>query len=283
LKVAGVVVLYNPVDSFLENIRSYVDQVEMLFVIDNSETARADFVDEVKKFCNVTYRWMGGNAGIAAALNAGAELAITGQCDYVLLMDQDSSVPGNMVPVFKEFALNSKKNIGILYAHHVYHNYPQPEEKDTVKEILTADTAGSFLNLSAYKKIGGFINELFIDYVDFEYCLRLRKNGFEIVQLNTVSLHQRLGNMSSGRLLFWKVGLTNHPPVRVYYRVRNRLFVARKYIGTFPRWSLLQMSYTIVDLFKVVFYEHDKLAKIKMMALGVAHFFSNTYGPLRHA
>ena len=45
-------------------------------------------------------------------------------------------------------------------------------------------TSGSFLNLKVYKEAGPFVDKLFIDYVDFEYCLRLKKKGFKIYKLN---------------------------------------------------------------------------------------------------
>ena len=39
---AAVVVMYHPEISFLKNIATYLDQVERLFIIDNSETPDED-------------------------------------------------------------------------------------------------------------------------------------------------------------------------------------------------------------------------------------------------
>lgn len=220
---------------------------------------------------------------MAAALNAGAELALREHCEYLLLMDQDSILPGTAIAVLTEYASKSHRKIGIVYARHEYYNYPRSMQSDEAIDILTADTSGSFLNLSAYRDVGGFMNELFIDYVDFEYCLRLRRHGYAIVQLKDACLFQRLGTMTSSRFLFWKIGISNHSPVRIYYRVRNRLIVARLYLSAFPQWSLVQMLYTVVELFKVIFFENEKMTKIRMMALGVFHFLSNRYGPVRNA
>jgi len=47
-------------------------------------------------------------------------------------------------------------------------------------------TSGNLLNLHAVKQIGGFSEDLFIDRVDQEYCLRLRMNNFRVIQVNFV-------------------------------------------------------------------------------------------------
>ena len=37
LKVAGVVTLYNPTDEDISNINTYIDDIDLLFVYDNTE------------------------------------------------------------------------------------------------------------------------------------------------------------------------------------------------------------------------------------------------------
>ena len=109
------------------------------------------------------------------------------------------------------------------------------------------------------------MEKLFIDYVDFEYCLRLRLNGFKIIQLNNITLYQELGNMVTKRILFWKVGISNHSPQRIYYRVRNRLFVSSKYFLHFPIWSIMQMAYLWIEFGKIVLFEDNKILKFEIM------------------
>lgn len=38
------------------------------------------------------------------------------------------------------------------------------------------------------------MNDLFIDSVNHEYCLRLQKNGYKVIQLNTAIFEHNLGN-----------------------------------------------------------------------------------------
>ena len=72
VRIAGVVVLYNPREDVLGSIGSYISQIEVLFAVDNSEHPDPAVTDRIRNAGNVVYLWNGGNAGIAAALNIGA-------------------------------------------------------------------------------------------------------------------------------------------------------------------------------------------------------------------
>ena len=96
-KIAAVVILYNPELSILENIKSYIDQVEKLYVVDNSEASNESLIQEIKSFSKIEYIPNKYNIGIAAALNIGARKAIEEGFDYLLTMDQDSETPPRMV------------------------------------------------------------------------------------------------------------------------------------------------------------------------------------------
>ena len=37
LKIAGIVTLYNPTDKDISNINTYIDDIDILYVIDNTE------------------------------------------------------------------------------------------------------------------------------------------------------------------------------------------------------------------------------------------------------
>jgi len=276
--VAGVIILYNPSMRFIDNIKSYVNQVEILYAIDNSEKTESEFLDKLKHFKNVVYKSNGKNLGIARALNVGAQLAIEQRYDFLLMMDQDSILSDNAQIEFTRYISDqSSEDIGILYSHHIYRNYSRQKVTTSSKEILVADTSGSLLNLAAYSKVGPFMEKLFIDYIDFEYCLRLQLNGFKIIQLNNITLYQELGAMVTKRLLFMNVGVTNHSPQRIYYRVRNRLFVSSKYFHHFPIWSIKQMAYLWIEFGKVVLFEDNKILKCKMIMKGIMHYLLNNY------
>jgi rhamnosyltransferase len=281
IRIAGVVVLYNPIEAVFKNVVSYIGQIETLFAVDNSEQPDPIIVEKIRCLGNIKYIWNGRNLGIATALNVGAALAVERGYDYLLTMDQDSLTSSNLICEYLDFLSDpSLKNVGIVSPYHIYENYDRPIEPVKVKETFTTITSGALLNLAAYKQVGPFMDELFIDYVDFEYCLRLHLHGFKIFQLNRALLHHQLGAIESKKILFRRVAVYHHPPIRVYYKFRNRLFVACKYFNSFTRWSINEFMTIGNDLIKILLFEDQKLEKCKMAFLGVAHYFLKRQGKL---
>ena len=83
LRVAGVVVLYNPKKDFIINILSYLNQVKILYVVDNSEVASPN-INWLESYRTVRRINNKGNIGIAAALNLAAYTAIEDGFDLLL-------------------------------------------------------------------------------------------------------------------------------------------------------------------------------------------------------
>ncbi len=194
IQVAGIVVIYNPVEEEINNIGSYISNLDRLYIIDNSEKIhKIDY----EKFTStkVEYFFCGENLGIAAALNKGIDKAIKDHFKYCILFDQDTYAEANLIPVIlKYIMLNQTGDIGIYASIPEYNSILSKKVKNSEK-INFAITSGSLISLDIFQKVGAFLDKLFIDYIDFEYCLRLKKNGYKIVQLKDVFIQHNLGKI----------------------------------------------------------------------------------------
>ena len=194
MKTAGVVVLYNPDEQVRKNINSYIDSLDILYVVDNSS------VDNSKMFSGdkLVYLPNNDNLGIARALNIGAQRAIGDGYDWLLTMDQDSMFTAQDLDKLKAFLDLAEKEgsvcggvsadyekIGLVSPFHRT-KFNQNEVLSGIDSPLMVMTSGNIINLKAYSEIGGFKDWLFIDTVDFDYCLNLRNHGYEIIRVNDV-------------------------------------------------------------------------------------------------
>ena len=278
--IVGLVVLYNPDQNVIGNIQTYISQLSMLYVIDNSEVCNNKIFETIKVFDNSTYIFNGENLGIAKALNIGAEEAIKDGFKFLFTFDQDSKATPKMIETMISFLKeNDYSNIGILSPFQDNKGYKNPPNKKVTK-VSNIATSGNLLNLDAYTKVGPFLDELFIDYVDVEYCLRLNSSGFKVIRLNDAILIHNLGNIVKRRFLFRKVAVTNHSPLRLYYRTRNRFYVLRKYKYKFPLFSIYNFFRLFMETLKVVCFESERIEKIRMMIRGYSHYKKNNFGRL---
>ena len=191
MKYAGTVILYQPDKSIKENIMSYLPYLDKLYVIDNSLNSNEKLLPKSSKIvycCNYE------NLGIAKSLNMACEKAIKDGYDYLLTMDQDSKfINKEIEKLFKYVNNNDCQKVGIISPYHeiLTKNVKSSESIEHPFEVMTS---GNLVNLKIYQKVGKFNEDLFIDCVDTWMCLNIKKNGYDIIRLNNISLEHKLGN-----------------------------------------------------------------------------------------
>ncbi len=274
-RVAAVVVLYEPGNEVLGNIHSWGGEVEVVYAVDNSERAVEMLIDRLAALGNVIYLPQEENVGIARALNIGAQLAVKEGYDFLLTMDQDSSAEPDMVARLLECVTEGEgKAPGIVAPFHLTRavRHSPPESKFT--EVMTPMTSGCLLDLAAWQMVGPFRDDFFIDFVDNEYCLRLRRKGYRVVRANRAILEHAVGDITRyGPLI-----ATNHSPLRRYYKTRNRFVVFQEYLTTFPGHCLFDLVRLAKEIGSIILFEQEKRAKLCMMWRGISDFVRDRLG-----
>lgn len=259
--LAGIVV-YHPNYSLLRNnigaIRSQVDEVALF---DNGSINLKDECPDVTILDK-----QGENVGIASALNALCQYAKNKGHEWVLTLDQDSIAPKGMIEAYRPYMSNSE--IALLCPSISDRNYGsldnETEQNTSVVKVEICITSGSMLRLSAWKKVQGFWDELFIDMVDFDLCWSLQEAGFSIFRVKGISLDHEIGHGKRVRLFGKDNVVFNHSPQRCYYMIRNSIMVGKKHHRErlCSRWSIKRIL--LINL-----YEKNRWAKDRMIVKGI--------------
>lgn len=259
LKVAGVVVLYNPLDEDIMNIDSYINDIDLLYVIDNSKKENKDRLPDNKK---IIYIFNNDNLGMAIPLNQAANLAKKAGYNWLLTMDQDTHFNDGVVQeIKKRIAAMDCSNVGIVTPWHKT-RLKTKKSKEKIDNPLDVMTSGNFVNLDIYQKIGGFKDDLFIDGIDIDYCLNLARNGYKVVRFNDLEMDHNLGNICYRKFFSKDLLVTNHSAMRRYYQCRNYHYIRDEYGKDFKQFCdiLVKVKGTILA---IILYENDKLGKLK--------------------
>lgn len=283
MKIAAVVILYYPHENVIENISSYFNSVEKLYLVDNTETSSKLTTDNLKRFPGAVYVHDGENKGIAERLNHVGNLALKDGFDWLLTMDQDSSFGDqtftNYLNCLSSF--EKRKNVSMFGINHVKElDNPDICNAVNVNHLITS---GSVLNLQLMNEIGGFDEKLFIDEVDFEYCLRSVVKGFSIIQFANIFLTHNLGQTSQHRS-FKTSKLTPrvlHSPVRIYYMTRNFLYVQSKYAKTFPREINLRRKVLFNRFKNNILYSRQRFAVMRKITRGFLDYRKKRMGKIK--
>ena len=263
VKLAGMVTLYNPTDEDIKNINSYINDIDVLYVIDNTEGKSNE--DRLPKNKKIKYYFKNENVGVATALNEAARLAIKDGYKYLLTNDQDTFFRENVIKEMKkDIETHDMSNIGIVTP---WHNTKLMDKKPDTKYDDPHDvmTSGNILNLDVWEKIGGFKDWFFIDGIDIEYCINLHKNGFKILRDNDLIIDHNLGDIFYKKLPGRLYLCTNHAAIRRYYIMRNYHYIFDMYkdnkdeIGYL--YSLIAQRHNIIGV--LLFEKKDKFKKIR--------------------
>lgn len=275
--IAGVVVLYHPTMDMLENLQSYIEQIDRLFIVNNSININPKFVSTLLENQKTYYIDNCGNEGIAKALNMAIKLAIEKKYDYLLMMDQDTSLDKDTVlELYK-----SLQNFPLAALASSTDNQDSlTTSLNSIVPMLTAITSGSLLRLSHTKDIGLHEEKLFIDYVDFEYSLRANLLGYKVLKVPTAKMIHKLGNFQRINFFGFHTYITNHSPIRKYYRLRNSLYVWKKYFFYFPKWVIVDILRSCKDILKCFIFEPDRFSQLKAYVYAIRDFTKAKYGKI---
>jgi rhamnosyltransferase len=241
-RVFAVVVTFHPELETLSNLLDRLrPQVAGIVVADNGSDGVVEALLASRDFGAVTRIDLRENIGVAAAINRGVESALKTGATHLLLSDQDSSPPPNMVGILMAVSdeLRAKgmqvAAVGPRYVDHraghstsfvrtqgLWLRSVKSGPDDSVVDVDFLITSGSLISATSWLAIGGMEERLFIDYVDIEWGLRARSKGYCSFGTFLCEMGHTLGD---GRMKIFGLAVPLHSPLRHYYQIRNPVWM----------------------------------------------------------
>lgn len=248
-KVFSIIVTFNPCISDLRNnLLSHVEtSTNGIVVVDNNSSNKIEIEELLDTICSekvILLEFLDCNAGIGVAQNKGIEIAKNYLCSHIILFDQDTFVPNNILsellqeeekllnngirvgaigPIYRDPRTNSEYPLAVCKGLRLEKVWPS-QNLDTLLNVSFIIASGSLIRLSIIEEVGNLNEKLFIDLVDIEWCFRAASKGYQIFATSNMELIHSIGDervVSLGR------EISIHSPLRRYYMVRNNLLMSR--------------------------------------------------------
>lgn len=280
--VGAVVVAYFPDAELEKRLALTVPQVRALVVVDNTPDGGCG--ERLRPVgTNVEVIENRANLGVSAALNQGLERAASLGCRWLLTLDQDTSPYADMVATLLEAQRHCE-----LAPVVVGGNYLDPRNGVTEAptgegfwvERTTVITSGCIVDVPFARSIGGFREDYFIDQLDHEFCLRVRRHGGKVVLSRKPVMAHSVGGPGGAYIPFWGA-FPNHAPLRKYYMARNSLVTIADYWRQEPSWCARRLARLVLGLGLTALLEERRLAKVRAFAMGVVDGLRRQLGPCR--
>lgn len=255
----SIVVTYNPDIAILsKGLNAVREQVSKLFVIDNNSLNQSDIrcLTEQLESNSVIFQANDDNKGLSAVYNEIFQKAKTMGVEWVLILDQDTVIPLTMLNTFLEYIYED--DVAIICPQIADRNAVSLMKEQKNEEIDYCINSGSFVRVEAWERINGYDENLFIDLVDYDFCKRIRQEGYKIKCISKEIISHSIGEKQIHTILGLKVVIYNHSAIRKYNQIRNCFYLDQKYYGHITIRPIKRM---LICLIKVWIWENDKKNK----------------------
>jgi rhamnosyltransferase len=290
-KVCAVMIAYNPNEEEINiNALSIIKQVDKIIIVDNSEKpVPFHFLKSPEVKDKIEYVALNENLGIGKAQNVGIERAMDQKFDGILLLDQDSNPPENLVKELVsgiQYLKTKGKKVACLgpeiFNKNTNETYKPLVNKginldDTFIEKDTLISSGKLLLADAVKVIGMMDDSLFIDLVDFEWCWRAKKYGYKIYSSNQARMGHMVGQKNIK--IFHVYNLLIPSPIRHYYQFRNTLLLLKRgYVPTY--WKIKVIVERGIEFFLYPIFVSPRMRRFRYILKGIIDGLFNRKGKI---
>jgi len=288
LSVASITTSFNSsrvlprhIDALLRQSR----QIQEIVIVDNGSTDGSPAM-LAEKYPQVTVLKMPRNLGAAGAWAEGLRYAaLEKKHDWVWAFDDDSVPGGNALdallggialvpadqPLGMVVPLPVNQSTGIPYPPLLWdEGFIKPPGELVHKPLWFADlaiTSGSLTRRETVEGIGLPRADFFMDFFDFEYCLRMRARGFRIAVVTSCQFAHEIGNARNIRLPGFNRLWPEYAPWREYYLSRNMTYAGWQLYPT-PRTKRFVRNHLLRHAAGVLLFSKRRFRALLRMLQG---------------
>ena len=261
------IILFNPSLSRLQqNINAIIGSIDSILLIDNASKNASD-IEIYAKRKGITLIQNKENKGLPKTFNKMITYAKSNGFNNLLLLDQDSVFQEGTIAYYKDFI--SPKHVCIV--PQIIQRLEEYEkkfgEKSTcITEVDYSINSGTLINLDILPSNIKFNERLFVDCVDFDFFIQLRKNGLKILKVDKIKLLCDLGNLSVHRFHHIDFFANNYSTFRLEKQARDRvIFLFKHFRNPLAKEVFLHSA---LGYLMILMFEKQKIAKIFAVSKG---------------
>ena len=281
MRIFSVIVSYNPnIENLTLLCQTLLNNDSNVIVVDNSEK---NYISNHKNLADCLIIPLEVNTGIAYAQNIGIKHALKNKADIVIIFDQDSKINNKFIPSLIKHLTIGKPKVVVPLCYDEFDGKELPairlnkvgipvkiykdDNCNTPYDIDFSIASGTAATAITYDIVGLMDEDLFIDYVDIDWCLRLRSKNIALQVVPSATMIHSIGLRS---INLWFMKCFVHSPIRTYYKIRNSFILLRKdYVPLLM--ALKEIITILIHQFALLFFVKNKTEYIKNYYVAVIH------------
>lgn len=275
---AVVVAFFPSASNLLKMVSELVEQGVKVIIVNNTP----GHLISLPEFSNGFVINLQHNKGIAEAQNIGVRYALDCNATHICFFDQDSIIPNEYIQ--EMIVASSIYNHRCLLApvaidddtggeipSHKINRFGYPCNHYSLSGVMISNTdivisSGMFTSSAIFHEVGLMDVDYFIDFVDIEFCIRLKKAGIPVFVIPSLSMRHRIGD---GEVSVLGLKTSIHSGIRTYYKTRNA-FVFMYKMGP-SIFSFVQLFAGILHGFLSSVHDFPSIDRMRFYLKGIVH------------
>ncbi|MCL6378270.1 glycosyltransferase [Pectobacterium brasiliense] len=273
-KKLGCLIIYES-DEYKKNLSIILKAVDTLLIVDNSKEPIAT---ETKENVVVINNYNKG--GVAGAINLAFNYARDNDFLYMLLLDQDTIIEEYIVDRLIEYLIkiNDAAIVGPKYVNSFTkkpgmfvldkNGFPVPSRLNGIKnpkKSFFIINSGTLINIKKIPKLVIYDESFYVDCVDIDFCLQLRKENLSSYIIPTVVISHGIGNKDNNESYLTP---TNYSDNRYILLSRSKKTLWKKWFLTYPVFIIFDIFIFSLDVFRSFVFSPRRFSVLKMIVKG---------------
>ncbi|MDD5617690.1 MAG: glycosyltransferase family 2 protein [Candidatus Omnitrophica bacterium] len=293
-RVGIVIINYNGFSFIKECLGSLakVDypQAQIVIVDNGSRDGSIEWV--IQDFPKTQVIKLQRNLGFSAANNIGIRWCIENNCEYVLLLNNDTVVEPNFLSQIMDYVEYRSIIVPKIYCYDnkalinsnvggfdFWRGVTTPwfyRKKDSKRSrqmqlVGMASACAVLIPRNAFTEVGFLDEKYFLYWEDTDFIVRVLAKGYVVKFVPHAVVYHKEGCSSGGRA----------SPLAVYYNNRNRLYFMSKYKRSKVSWVFFLFYYLLGRIvYTIAYLFSGKMKELKALGLGVFDFCRGRMGYL---
>ncbi|WP_111779176.1 glycosyltransferase [Pectobacterium parvum] len=273
-KKLGCLIIYES-DEYKKNLSTILKAVDELLIVDNSKEPIA-----IEKEENVVIVNNYNKGGVAGAINIAFDYARDNDFFYMLLLDQDTIIDEYIVDRLMEYLIKESDAaiVGPKYINSFTKKtgmfildkkgFPVPTRLNGYvfpEKSFFIINSGTLINIKKIPRSVKYDDFLYVDCVDIDFCLQLRKEKLSSYIIPTVVISHGIGNKSNNESYLTP---TNYSDNRYMLLSRSKRILWKKWFFTYPVFIIFDIFIFNLDVLRSFVFSPRRFSILKMIVKG---------------
>lgn len=272
--VCAVLVTYNRLESLKTALKHYFDQSvhpDTLIIVDNnSSDGTKEYLETLQDQQNIHCLFLNANIGAGGGIKTAMNYAMQHMTpDFFWILEDDTYYQKNALADLLRYIKSSPYGmISLKGFKYTFGSTSKVIGSSELQAVPMALLDGSLIKADVIRKIGPPRSEYFMMCDDYEFSLRLKKNGYKIGLIDIQSanyLHLGGGTKFSSATLW-----------RGYYSSRNHLLILRDYFSVRDLLSYFFKQSKFI--LAAALFAPDRWKRVRFRLLGIWHGIKGIQG-----